>query len=57
MPLLVVWGIHDPIFSTKAVQAVQRDRPDAQVHMLDAGHFATNDAPGDIAAYVRECAG
>jgi pimeloyl-ACP methyl ester carboxylesterase len=57
VPLLVVWGMHDPIFSTRAVQAIQGERPDAQVHLLDAGHFATNDVPADIAAYVREFAG
>jgi pimeloyl-ACP methyl ester carboxylesterase len=52
-PLLIPWGIHDPIFSTQGAQAMRREQPDAEVYLLDAGHFAINDRPDDLAGYVR----
>ena len=52
-PLLIPWGIHDPIFSTQGAQAMRREQPAAELYLLDAGHFAANDCPDDIAAYVR----
>jgi pimeloyl-ACP methyl ester carboxylesterase len=52
-PLLIPWGIHDPLFSTQGAQAMRREQPDAEVYLLDAGHCAINDRPDDIAGYVR----
>jgi pimeloyl-ACP methyl ester carboxylesterase len=52
-PLLIPWGIHDPVFSTQGAQAMRREQPAAEVYLLDAGHFAINDCPDDIAGYVR----
>jgi pimeloyl-ACP methyl ester carboxylesterase len=52
-PLLIPWGIHDPIFSTQGAQAMRREQPAAELYLLDAGHFAINDCPDDIAGYVR----
>jgi pimeloyl-ACP methyl ester carboxylesterase len=52
-PLLVPWGIHDPIFSTQGAQAMRREQPAAEVYLLDAGHFAIDDCADDIAGYVR----
>jgi pimeloyl-ACP methyl ester carboxylesterase len=52
-PLLIPWGIHDPIFSTQGAQAMRREQPAARVYLLDAGHFAINDRADDIAGYVR----
>lgn len=39
-PTLVVWGKNDAIFVAPGAEAYQRDLPNAEVHMLDAGHFA-----------------
>lgn len=39
-PLLAVWGKNDEIFVAPGAQAFQRDLPEAEVHLLDAGHFA-----------------
>jgi pimeloyl-ACP methyl ester carboxylesterase len=52
-PTLVVWGIHDPVFSVDGVQAIARELPDAEVRLLEAGHFAINDQPDAIAGYIR----
>ncbi len=52
-PTLVVWGIHDPIFSVEGAQAIRREQPDAEVHLLEAGHFAINDRPVEIAQHIR----
>ncbi len=38
--LLVLWGRYDPSFTVAGGEAYQRDNPRAEVHILDAGHFA-----------------
>lgn len=50
---LVASGIHDPIFSPDGARAIGREQPDAEVHLLDAGHFAINDRPDEITAYMQ----
>jgi len=52
--LLVIWGKYDPSFDLSETEAYRRDVPDAQVHVLDAGHFALDTAADEIAAMVRE---
>jgi pimeloyl-ACP methyl ester carboxylesterase len=52
-PTLVVWGRHDPIFSLDGANAIRRELPATQLHVLEAGHFALNDEPDRIAAHVR----
>jgi pimeloyl-ACP methyl ester carboxylesterase len=52
-PLLVTWGKHDPSFDGSEPEAYRRDVPNAQVHILDAGHFALDTAADEIAALVR----
>lgn len=52
-PLLVLWGKHDLSFDISEPEAYRRDVPDAQVHVLDAGHFALDTAADEIAQLVR----
>jgi len=52
-PALVVWGANDPIFTQEGGRAFQRDVKDAEVHMLDTGHFALEDHCAEIAALVK----
>lgn len=52
-PLLAVWGRHDPAFVPAGALAYQRDLPDAQVKLLDAGHFALETHGSEIAALIR----
>jgi pimeloyl-ACP methyl ester carboxylesterase len=51
--LLVIWGRYDPSFDLWEPEAYRRDVPDAQVHVLDAGHFALDTGADEIAALVR----
>ena len=51
--LLVLWGRYDPSFEPTEAEAYRRDVPGAQVHLLDAGHFALDTAAGEIADLVR----
>jgi pimeloyl-ACP methyl ester carboxylesterase len=55
--LLVLWGKHDPSFDISEPEAYRRDVPDAQIHLLDAGHFALDTAADEIAALVRDFVG
>lgn len=52
-PLLAVWGRHDPAFLPAGALAYQRDLPDAEIHLLDAGHFALETHAEEIAALIR----
>jgi len=51
--LLVLWGKYDPSFEPTEPEAYRRDVPTAEVHVLDAGHFALDTAADEIAARVR----
>jgi pimeloyl-ACP methyl ester carboxylesterase len=53
-PLLAVWGKNDPFFLPAGAQAFKRDNPDAEVHLLDAGHFALESQGPKIAAIIRD---
>jgi pimeloyl-ACP methyl ester carboxylesterase len=53
-PLLAVWGKNDPFFLPPGAQAFRRDNPDAEVHLLDAGHFALESHAPQIAAIIRD---
>jgi len=40
IPTLAIWGRNDPFFIPPGAEAFKRDNPDAQVELLDTGHFA-----------------
>jgi pimeloyl-ACP methyl ester carboxylesterase len=50
--LLVVWGKYDPSFTVAGAEAYKRDVPGAQVNLLDAGHFALDEANDEIASLI-----
>src|ERR1700742_1769983 len=52
-PTLVVWGKYDPSFNVAGATAYADDVPKAEVHILEAGHFALDEATDEIAALVR----
>ena len=52
--LLVLWGKHDLSFDSGEPERYRRDVPSAEVHMLDAGHFALDTKANEIAALIRE---
>src|SRR5437763_2890943 len=51
--LLVLWGKHDLSFELTEPEAYRRDVPKAEVHVLEAGHFALDTAADEIARLVR----
>lgn len=52
-PLLAVWGRHDPAFLPAGAHAYRKDLPDAEIHLLDAGHFALETHGAEIAAHIH----
>jgi pimeloyl-ACP methyl ester carboxylesterase len=52
-PMLVVWGKYDPSFAVAGAKAYADDVPGVEVHILEAGHFALDEAADDIALLVR----
>jgi pimeloyl-ACP methyl ester carboxylesterase len=55
--LLVIWGKHDLSFDPGEPERYRIDVPSAQVHILDAGHFALDTAADEIAELVRAFVG
>lgn len=53
-PLLAVWGRHDPAFIPAGAQAYRQDLPKAEIHLLDAGHFALETHHDEIAHHMRD---
>lgn len=53
-PTLVLWGRYDPSFLVPGALAYSRDVPDAEIHILDAGHFALDERKAAIAALVLD---
>jgi pimeloyl-ACP methyl ester carboxylesterase len=51
--LLVLWGKHDLSFDAGEPERYRRDVPNAQVHVLDAGHFALDTKADEIANIMR----
>jgi pimeloyl-ACP methyl ester carboxylesterase len=53
-PTLIVWGRFDPFFTEAGARAYLRDVPEAELHLLDAGHFALESRGAEIAALMRD---
>ena len=51
-PTLVTWGANDPSFIAAGATAFGADLPDAEIHLLDAGHFALDEKNDEIAALI-----
>jgi pimeloyl-ACP methyl ester carboxylesterase len=53
-PTLVVWGEHDPSFIAAGAEAFLHDLPNAEIHLLDAGHFALDEKTDEIAELILQ---
>lgn len=53
-PTLVIWGKNDAIFLAAGAESYRRDNPQAQVHLLDTGHFALETHAPQIATLIRD---
>ena len=51
-PTLLVWGKHDQTFLAAGAEAYLKDLPNAELHLLDAGHFAVEEKPVEIAKHI-----
>ena len=54
VPLLAVWGANDEIFGPDGARAFQRDLPDAEIHLIESGHFALESHLEEITGYIRD---
>lgn len=53
VPLLAVWGRGDEIFGPAGAEAFADDLPDAEIHLLDGGHFLLESAPREVSELIR----
>ena len=52
-PTLVLWGRYDTSFTVDGALTYSKALPNAEVHLLDAGHFALDEATPEIADLMR----
>ncbi|SEH81336.1 Pimeloyl-ACP methyl ester carboxylesterase [Mycolicibacterium rutilum] len=57
VPVLAVWGQNDPIFGPDGARAFGKDAPDAEIHLLDGGHFLLETAVDQVAELIRDFLG
>lgn len=53
VPLLAVWGRGDEIFGPEGALAFTGDLPNAEIHLLDGGHFLLESALDEAASLIR----
>ena len=53
-PTLIVWGRNDKIFPADGAHPYKRDLPDAELHLLDTGHFALEDKADEMVPLIRD---
>ena len=53
-PTLIVWGKNDKIFPEEGAHPYLRDLPNAEVHLLDTGHFALEDKLDEMEPLIRD---
>jgi pimeloyl-ACP methyl ester carboxylesterase len=51
--LLAVWGRGDEIFGPSGAQAFADDLPEAEIHLLDGGHFLLESALDEVTRLIR----
>ena len=52
--LLVIWGKYEASFDPSEPEAYRRDVPQAEIHIVDGGHFALDTAADEIAALLGQ---
>jgi pimeloyl-ACP methyl ester carboxylesterase len=52
--MLILWGKNDPFFTVEGAKAYKRDLPNAELHLIDTGHFALEDSCAFIAERMRK---
>ncbi|PZS30550.1 MAG: alpha/beta hydrolase [Pseudonocardiales bacterium] len=54
VPLLAVWGQGDEIFGPAGARAFARDAVDAEIHLVEGGHFLLESAGAQVAELIRD---
>jgi len=54
VPVLAVWGRGDEIFGPAGARAFAADAVDAEIHLLDGGHFLLESAGDRVATLIRD---
>ncbi|WP_344578113.1 alpha/beta hydrolase [Streptomyces lunalinharesii] len=57
VPLLAVWGAHDEIFGPAGAEAFRADLPDAEIHLIESGHFALESHLETVTGHIRDFLG
>ncbi|MFD6027693.1 alpha/beta fold hydrolase [Streptomyces griseoluteus] len=57
VPVLAVWGRNDEIFGPAGAEAFTRDAKDAEVHLIDGGHFLLESHLDVVAGHLRDFLG
>jgi pimeloyl-ACP methyl ester carboxylesterase len=52
-PTLIVWGPHDHYMPEKSARAYLRDLPDAELHLLDGGHWLLETNLDEVVPLIR----
>lgn len=52
VPVLAVWGRGDEIFGPAGAEAFAQDSPDAEIHLLDGGHFLLESSADKVAELI-----
>lgn len=52
-PTLVLWGQNDLFFTPEGATAYRRDLPDAEIRLLDSGHFVLEDHLDEVVAWMQ----
>ncbi|RDI69499.1 hypothetical protein DFR76_1011040 [Nocardia pseudobrasiliensis] len=53
-PILAVWRANDPILGPAGARAFAEDVPDAEIHLLDGGHFLLESAGAQVVELFRD---
>lgn len=51
-PMLVIWGKNDQFFIAPGASAYKKDNPNAEVHLLNGGHFAIEEHHLEISKLI-----
>lgn len=54
VPVLATWGKYDPFFGPDGARAFARDTQNAEIHLLEGGHFLLESAGDQVAALIRD---
>jgi pimeloyl-ACP methyl ester carboxylesterase len=52
-PTLILWGKNDKIFPASGATPYLRDLPNAELHLLDTGHFALEDRLDEMGPHIH----